>query len=122
MKEHQRKVDSISLNPVPEGVKLINTTWAMKKKHNGTLRGWVIVRGFKQINGQHYNGTSISAPVTNTMTSRIALSIVLIQGSIAHIVDVKGTFLYGEFKDARRYTSRSHWNLRGSIQATQYFC
>jgi hypothetical protein len=38
-------------------------------------------------------------PVTNAMTIRIALFIMLIQNSIAHVVEVKGAFLYGESKD-----------------------
>ena len=38
---------SMKLSKVPKGVKLIDTTWAMKKKSSGTLRGRVNVRGFK---------------------------------------------------------------------------
>ncbi len=87
---------------MPEGVKLISTTWAMKKKSSGTLHGRLNVRGFKQIDRQHYDGTSISASVTNAMTIRIALSIMLMQGGIAHVVDVKGAFLYGEFEDREK--------------------
>jgi hypothetical protein len=74
----------------------------MKKKSSGTLRRRVNVRGFKQIDRQHYNGTSISAPVTNAMTIRIALTIMLMQGGIAHVVDVKGAFFYGEFEDGEK--------------------
>ncbi len=96
-KEHKIMVNSQVLKPVkisevPNGVKLIDTTWAMKKKSSGTLQGRVHVRGFKQIDGQHYNGTSIGAPVTNAMTIRIALTIMLMQSGIAHIMDVKGAF------------------------------
>ncbi len=80
----------------------------MEKESSGTLLERVIVRGFKQIDGQHYHGTSISAPVTNAMTIRIALMIMLMQNDIAHIVDVKGAFLYGEFEDGKKSTSRSH--------------
>jgi hypothetical protein len=65
------------MSKVPEGVKLIDTTWAMKKKSSETLHRRVNVRSFKQIDGQHYDGTSISAPVTNDMTIRIALTIML---------------------------------------------
>jgi hypothetical protein len=68
---------------VPKGVKLIDTSWAMKKKSSGTLRGRVNIRGFKQIDGQHYNRTCIIAPVTNAMTIRITLSIMLMQSGIA---------------------------------------
>jgi hypothetical protein len=103
-KEHKRMVNSRVFEPVKickvlNGVKLIDTTWAMKKKSSGTLRGRINVRGFKQIDGQHYSGTSISALVTNAMTIRIALTIMLMQSGIAHIVDVKGSFLYGKFED-----------------------
>jgi hypothetical protein len=106
-KEHQRIIDSgvfelVKLSKVPKGVKLIDTTWAMKKKSSGTLRGRLNVQVFKQIDGQHYDGTCISAPVTNAMTIRIALSIMLLQGGIAHVVDVKGAFLYGEFEDGKK--------------------
>ncbi len=92
----------VKKSKVPDGVKLIDTTWAMKKKSNGTLQGSVNVRGFKQIDGQHYNGASISVPVMNAITIRIALSIMHMQGSIAHIVDIKGAFLYGVFKDGKK--------------------
>ena len=92
----------VKLSKVPKGVKLIDTTWAMKKKSSETLRGRVNVRGFKLINGQHYDRTCICALVTNAMTIRIALSIMLMQGGFAHVVDVKGAFLYGEFEDGEK--------------------
>ncbi len=83
-KEHKRIIDSrvfkpVNLSKVPDGVKLIDTTWAMKKKSSGTLRGRVNVCGFKQIDGQHYNGISISASVTNAMSIRMALTVMLMQ-------------------------------------------
>jgi hypothetical protein len=45
-KEHQRMIDRgvfepVKLGKVPKGVKLIDTTWAMKNKSSGTLRGRV---------------------------------------------------------------------------------
>jgi hypothetical protein len=87
-KEHKRMANSrvfklLKISKVPNGVKLIDTTWATKKKSSGTHRQRVNVRGFKQNDGQHYNGKSISAPVTNSMTIRIALTIMLMQNSIA---------------------------------------
>jgi hypothetical protein len=68
-KEHGRMVHNkvfgpVSLSDLSKNKKIIDTTWAMKKKSNRTLRGRVDVRGFKQIDRQHYDGTSISAPVT----------------------------------------------------------
>jgi hypothetical protein len=49
-KEHQRMIDSgvfepVKLSKVPIGVKLIDTTWAMKKKCSETIWGRVNVRG-----------------------------------------------------------------------------
>jgi hypothetical protein len=109
------------LSKVPDGVKLIDTTWAMKKKSSGTLQGRVNVRGFKQIDGQHYNGTSISAPVTNAMSIRMALTVMLMQNGIAHVVDVKGAFLYREFEDGEKIPI-NHWDLRNSTHAIQFSC
>jgi hypothetical protein len=31
--------EKVKLNELPSEVKIINTTWAMKKKSNGTLHG-----------------------------------------------------------------------------------
>jgi hypothetical protein len=69
----------------------------MKNKISGTLRGRVNVRGL-----QHYDGTCISALVTNAMTIRTALSIILMQGGIAHVMDVKGAFLYEKFENSKK--------------------
>jgi hypothetical protein len=56
-------------------------------------------RGFKQVAGQHYNGTTISSPVTNSATIRIVLTLMIMASMKAHVVDVKGAFLHGEFED-----------------------
>ena len=43
------------------GTKIIDSVWAIKKKKsNGTLRGQMNARGFKQVEGQHYKVTTIS--------------------------------------------------------------
>ncbi len=96
-KEHQRMLNNgvfepVKISELPKGIKLIDTTWAMKKKSSGTLRERVNVRGFCQIEGEHYDGTSISAPVTNAMTIKMSLVLMLMQGGIAHVVDVKCAF------------------------------
>jgi hypothetical protein len=79
--------------------KIINSVWAMKKKSNGTLRGRMNARGFKQVEGQHFDGTTISSPVTNSATIRIVLTLMIMANMLAHVVDVKGAFLHGEFED-----------------------
>eukprot|EP00956_Cyclotella_meneghiniana_P033425 scaffold96112_cov23-Cyclotella_meneghiniana.AAC.1 len=46
-----------------------STTWAMKKKSSGNLRGRLnAVRGFKQLEGQHYIVENIFSTVTNPVT------------------------------------------------------
>ena len=84
---------------LPPGTKLIDSVWAMKKKSNGTLCGRMNARGFKQVEGQHYNGMIISSPVTNSATIRIVLKLMIMADMLAHVVDVKGAFLHGEFED-----------------------
>jgi hypothetical protein len=56
-------------------------------------------RGFMQVEGQHYIGTTISLPVTNSATIRIVLTLMIMASMLAHVVDVKGAFLHGEFED-----------------------
>ena len=58
---------------VPSGTKIMTSTWAMKKKSNGKFRGRLNLRGFEQRDGEHFVSTSISSPVTNATTVRIAL-------------------------------------------------
>jgi hypothetical protein len=53
----------------------------------------------KFIEGQHYNDTTISSPVTNSATIRIVLTLMIMASMLAHVVDVKGAFLHGEFED-----------------------
>ncbi len=86
-------------NDLQVGTKIIDSAWAMKKKSNGTLHGRMNARGFKQIEGQHYDGTTISSPVTNSATIRIVLMFMIMASMLAHVVDVKGAFLHGEFED-----------------------
>jgi hypothetical protein len=84
---------------LPAGTKIIDSVWAMKKKSNGTLRGQMNARGFKQVKGQHYDGTTISSLVTNSATIRIVLTLMIMANMLAHVVDVKGAFLHGKFED-----------------------
>jgi hypothetical protein len=105
--EHGRMVkssvfDKVKLGELPSEVKIINTTWAMKQKSNGTLCGRINVRGFKQVEGQHFDASSISAPVTDGMTIKLVLTIMLVSGSIVHVVNVKGAFLHGKFEDREK--------------------
>ena len=92
--EHERMVkhkvfEVIDRADLPEGAKAIDSTWACKKKSNGTLRGRLNARGFKQVDGQHYDSSSIHAPVTNAVTIRVVLVLMVMAGWVANVVDVK---------------------------------
>ncbi len=105
--EHGRIVKSgvfekVKLGKLPSDVKVIDTAWAMKKKSNGTLCGRINVCGFKKVGGQHYDASSISAPVTNDMTIKLVLMLMLASGGIAHVVDIKGAFLHSEFGNGEK--------------------
>ncbi len=58
-------------------------------------------KGFKQVEGQHYDGMTISSPVTNLATIRIVLTLMIMANMLAHVVDIKGAFLHGELEDLR---------------------
>jgi hypothetical protein len=87
------------LRELPRNVKLLDTTWAMKKKSNGTYRARLNARGFKQVDGEHFDGASISSPVTNDTTIRIAFVLMIMMQGNGKLCDVKGAFLHGEFED-----------------------
>jgi hypothetical protein len=84
---------------VPKHAKVMTSTWAMKKKSNGTYRARFNARGYEQIDGHHYDSISISVPVTNDATIMMIMVLMIIFKWTAQLVDVKGAFLCGNFKD-----------------------
>jgi len=105
--EHERMIKNKVWKPVdrstlPEEAKIIDSTWVMKKKSNGTYRARMNARGFKQVEGQHFDVTSLAAPVTNDASLRIMFTLMLMAGWTAYIVDVKGAFLHGDFEDGEK--------------------
>ena len=91
--------EPVEKTKVPDGVKVLSSTWAMKKKANGTLRARMVARGYEQIDGMHYDSSSIAAPVTNELSIRIMMVLALMAGWAMKIVDIKGAFLRGEFEE-----------------------
>ena len=69
----------------------------MKKKSNRTYRARMNMRGYKQIDGKPYDSVSISSPVTNDVSVRVLLILLVMAEYNAYIVDVNGAFLHGEF-------------------------
>jgi hypothetical protein len=82
---------------VSAATNIITSTWAMKKKASGTYRARLNARGFEQKEGLHYDGSSISAPVSNEMVIRIVLALMIMANWVGEILDVQGAFLHGRF-------------------------
>jgi len=105
--EHDRMIKNkvwkpVDWDSVPKDAKIIDSTWVMKKKSNDTYRARMNARGFKQVEGQHFDGTSLAAPVTNVASIRIMFTLMLMAGWTAYIVDVKSAFLHGDFEDGEK--------------------
>ena len=77
----------------------MTTTWTMKRKANGTFRARINARGYEQIDGIHFDGSSIAVPVTNEITVRVVFVIGLMADWIFELLDVHGAFLLGLFGD-----------------------
>jgi hypothetical protein len=102
--EHETMVKNqvwraVSKKDVPRNAKVMSSTWAMKKKSNGTYRARLNARGYEQVDGIHYESSNISSPVTDDATIRIIMVLMIIFKWSAQLVDVKGAFLCGNFKD-----------------------
>jgi glutamine synthetase type III len=80
----------------------MTSTWAMKKKANGTFRARLNARGYEQIDGIHYDSHNISVPVTNDVTIRVVLTLMIMADWVGEILDVKGAFLHGDFKEGKK--------------------
>ena len=101
--EYQRMVSKQVWEPVrrekvPGSAKILTTTWAMKKKSNGTFCARLNARGYEQVDGEHYDSTSIHAPVVNDTTVRIIMVLGIMAHWMSHLVDVQGAFLNGNLK------------------------
>jgi hypothetical protein len=95
---------------VPEGAKILTSTWAMNKKSNGTFRARMNARGFQKIDGEHYDSTSIASPVANEVTIRCMFVLMLMAYCMGELLDVKGAFLHGDFENGERlYMEVPQW-------------
>jgi hypothetical protein len=45
----------VDIKNVPDDATILTSTWAMKKKANGTFHARLNTRGFEQIDGEHYD-------------------------------------------------------------------
>jgi len=68
----------VNRKDVPKGVKMFDSAWAMKKKADGTFRARNAIRGFKQIDGLHYDSQDKSSPVATEVGIRIVFVLSLV--------------------------------------------
>ena len=68
---------AVSKYEVPKNAKVVTSTWAMKKKSNETYRARLNARGFNKCDQDHYNGSTIAAPVTNEEMVRIVTALMV---------------------------------------------
>ena len=87
----------MKLEDIPKRAKVLTSTWAMKKNSNGKFRARINMRGYEQIDGDHYDSAPISSPVTNDVRVRVLLVLMIMENFEAYIVDVQGACLHGEF-------------------------
>ena len=102
-KEHERMMShkawiAVPRSEVPKGTKILGSTWAMKRKANGTRRARLNTKGCSQRPGLHYDEDNISSPVTNLTSIRIAFIIMIMADMVGWVKDVNGAFLTGEFQ------------------------
>jgi Reverse transcriptase (RNA-dependent DNA polymerase). len=115
---------AVNRKDVPkEEAKVIDSTWApLKKKSNGTYRARINAQGFCQVAGVHYDSASISAPVTNDVTIRICLVLMLMMGGVGKLCDVKGAFLHGSFSNSEETISIFPKALKSIIMRRHNSC
>ena len=111
----------VKMNEVPKGSKIMTTTWTMKKKASGKLRGRLNARGYKQIDGMHYVAESIVAPVTNPTSVRIFLTLMAMNPEwVAIVIDVEGAFLQGSLWIEKSYIFGFKVDLRSTSMTMWY--
>jgi hypothetical protein len=105
--EHNRMLDhevfqTVPREEVPNGSKILTSTWAMKKKANGVHRARLNARGYEQVDGEHYDEDDKFAPVVTDATIHIVLIQLIMAGWYVELIDVKGAFLHGVFEKGRK--------------------
>ena len=124
--EHDKMVKlkvwkAILRKDIPAAAKNLTSTWAMKKKANGQFRARIVARGYEQIDGQHCNSHNIASPVTNNMTIKIIMILMIMAGWCGKILDVKGAFLHGQFENGEKLYMElpegfeHHYDLRKGV-------
>eukprot|EP00957_Ditylum_brightwellii_P198186 15100927-Ditylum_brightwellii.AAC.1 len=86
---------TVPKSKVPKGAKVLTLMWAMKPKPNGVKHARLNACGFEQVDGLHYDGQDLSAPVVNDMTIRIVFVMIILAAWTSELLDMRGAFLNG---------------------------
>ena len=54
---------------------------------------------YEQVEGEHFDGTSIASPVANEVTIRVVLTLMVMSEWHSEMIDVKSAFLHGKLGD-----------------------
>jgi hypothetical protein len=105
--EHDRMTEdhdvweAVPPNQVESGATIIDSTWAMKQKSDGTYRARLAGRGFWQIPGKDYDPDCLMAPVVAMLTIFTVLTLIVICSWYCILIDLKGAFLTADFEPGR---------------------
>ena len=104
MKEHanfvsRNAITAIHRRTVPRDVTVVGTTWAMKKKADGTYKARCNAQGFTQIHGQNHFNDNIASPTVSDVSVKLITGFMGVYSYTAHVVDAKGVFLLANFSD-----------------------
>jgi Reverse transcriptase (RNA-dependent DNA polymerase) len=86
--EKYKVFKTVKKSTLPKKAKVLSSTWAMKKKLNGTYCAQVTARGYEQVNGIHYDEDSKASPVVNEAMILIFFVLMLLAGWVGYIMDV----------------------------------
>ena len=78
---------------------MLDSVRILKKKSNGKKKARLNARGFKQIDGKHYDSSNTSSPTVSEVSIRVILTLALMANWAIHVVDIQGAYLHGEFND-----------------------
>ena len=66
--QYHKVFQLIQRSEVPKDANVITSTWAMKKKSNGTLHARLNACGYEQVDGEHYDKDGVASPTVNLTT------------------------------------------------------
>ena len=84
MKKH-KVFKLIPIDKVDKNATVLSTKSVMKNKANGTHFAHITPRGYEQVDGEHYDEHSITAPVVDNMTIHVIWVLTVLVGWIPQL-------------------------------------